>query len=304
MSVQVQSISTNAWEGRDNNEAIQIPKPTGLTVGDLMIAHIALVDEEVDGVVSGDVETESGWEFVDILNYNNSGTVATFLFYKIADSDDVSATNFTFTQDSGSGKLMSGAIYRIDGHGDPAQIEVAKDDDTGSSTPSFAIGVTPDYADSLLLYLTVGQGNHSSGSATNYAVTTSNPTWSEAYDIYGDGTSYFGAGDGDGLLTGAYASRPETTDTGNATITYTTFSTNFVAMMVVIPPAVNVDITGSTGILTLNGNAGTVTGTANITGSTGVLTLNGNAGTVVTQAPDWSNVDKSAAPSWVNPDKS
>lgn len=65
----------------------------------------------------------------------------------------------------------------------------------------------------------------------------------------------------------------------------------------------DVTVTGSTGLLTLNGNAGVVSGNAGVTGSTGLLTLNGNAGVFSNPQPTWNSTNKSS-PTWNNQDKS
>ena len=76
-----------------------INKPSGLEVGDLMVAIISVVRSAITGA-------PTGWTLVDSnnLTYNFCS-----VYKKIATTDDVNATNFTWT----SSYNGSGIIYRI-----------------------------------------------------------------------------------------------------------------------------------------------------------------------------------------------
>lgn len=82
-----------------------ITKPTGLAVGDLMVAFVAqLIQNESLGA-------PGGWS----IQYNSDtpGNGSFLIATKEADSADVAASNFTFT--SGAGTTIGGAILRVTG---------------------------------------------------------------------------------------------------------------------------------------------------------------------------------------------
>lgn len=290
MAVAYESVQTSNSGTTD----VTVTKPVSLAVGDFMVAHLASSNASGADLSA---HTASGWTQI-ATDQSQSGTAshrATAL-YKVATSGDVSASDFTFTCDADS-ESSTGAIYRFTGVGD---VSGAADDDPSTGTShTFTNTVTPTFANSVMVFL-ASCVNNGGTTWSDYAITTNNPTWTERYDITNTGA----ASDGDTTMAGATASRPETSATGDSSATSGGSVSDSVGILVVLYPQVNVSVTGSTGLLVLNGNAGTVNGSANITGSTGILTLTGNAGTFSSPTPDWRNTDKSSAPSWVNPDKS
>lgn len=295
MAVAYESVQTTAFATVASGGTITITKPVNLAVGDTLVAHLSAI---IASGSNADWNTPSGW--TSLVNQNQSANANSearlTVFYKVADSSDVSASDFTF-QTNTNACMAGGALYRISGGYEVLQGAIAVATDT--TTPTFSNTITPVYGNSLALFLTtVADASQTSGSSSSYAIATNNPTWTEVYDFTGDISSRRG------LMAGAYASRPETTATGNSSCAYVNYQQNSVGAIVIIAPIASVTVTGSTGLIALNSNAGTVTGGANVTGATGILTLNGNAGTVTTPTPDWSNTDKSSTPSWVNPDKS
>lgn len=299
MAVAVQSVSTTAWTGVDTSNTLVVNKPSGTADGDLLIAHISGADQ-ISG--TNNISAPGGWTTLGSQSAGASGSADLFVFYKIASSEGAS---YSFTNQSGANLLMAGAIYRIDGHGNAPSIQIALDgDDTADSTPTFTNTVTPLIANSLLLFLLTANDNAASGSVSGYSVTNDNPTWTEQYDMYGDGDSYFGAGDGDGLMSGASAVRSAVTATGDSTCTLTTFANRSVGAIVVIPPLTNISINASPLELTFTTPELSVMGTANVTPSTAEMTLSIEAPVVSTPTPDWDTTDKSSAGSWTNTTKS
>lgn len=283
MAATVQSSTTTAFA---SGTSITITKPTGLTVGDLMIFHYVIND------ATDTIQTLSGWTH-EVNNQSSGGIVKTGLQWKIADSGDVAASNFTFASSGTS--IQGGGLLRIDDFVVSGLLNDSGNGQANTTSPSYSNTVTPTSANNLLLLFIA---TNEAGSTSNYAIANDNPTWSEVYD-------FNSSSPGPQSMACASATRAQTGATGNSSVTLSSSSsTDSYGILVAIESPLNVTVTGSTGLLSLNGNAGTVTGGATVTGSTGVLTLNGNAGTVTIPTPDWTNVDKSAAPNWVNPDKS
>ena len=303
MAVAYVSVQTTAWEGNDFGQTIVITKPTSLAVGDLMIAHIGLVNKSGGGTPAN-IDAPAGWTSLGEASIKpGSSWAASQVFYIVATSTETAATDFTFTNDTGAGFLMAGAIYRITGQGDVSQLQLASATVASGSTPTYTNTVTPNYADSLLLFLAVIQDNQNSGSATGYAITTSNPTWTERYDMYGDGSGYFGVGAGDGLMVGATASRPEVTATGDSTVTFTTFGANSVGFIVVVPPVVSVSNSPSVLDVVSSIQEPTVTGDADVTvSSPEVVTMSLQAPTVTTPGNTWADQSKSTT-TWTDQTK-
>lgn len=205
MAVAVQTVGLGAFVNQGVSTQLVITKPTGLAVGDLMVAHVFQGDD------SGDVTPPANWTAVRDDTITDGANVArSFLWWKVADSGDVAASNFTFTGVDTDG-VRGGAIYRIDGQ----HVETPIGEDNGTTinndgTPDYAITITPT-ADNLILIFTGGQFSATTVSA--YAIATSNPSWTEGYD-QNSGSS------NDYTMASAYAVRPESTATGNATLTY------------------------------------------------------------------------------------
>ncbi|WP_075349019.1 PKD-like domain-containing protein [Algoriphagus marinus] len=101
--------ATTATSGTNS---LTIARPTGLQVGDLMIATIGQSNDERDGM--GNV-TSSGWTVIDGDNVGGGsdrwqGTV----LYKVATAADVAAANFTFNGDDDA-EDMVGSIIAFSG---------------------------------------------------------------------------------------------------------------------------------------------------------------------------------------------
>jgi len=296
MAVAYGSISTaKLVDGGD----ITITKPSGLSVGDFMLAFIF-----VNGAAGAPIEL-TGWTEVE---YDNEGTNRDMaVLCKVADSSDVSATDFTFQTSSGAGDNVLGAIMRItgssfSGSGNIVASVIEQDADADDDKiAEFENGITPQANCFMVMAIGCSVSFGGDNVITSYAVTNDDPTWTERAD-FGESTNP------DCVMGIATATRTQETATGAYSITFnagaiSSFGDGF-GILLAIQESTSQTVTGSTGILTLTGNAGTVNASANITGNTGILTLTGNAGTFSSPAPDWRNTDKSSAPPWVNPDKS
>lgn len=287
MAVAIASSSTNTAVA---SSSIVITKPTGLAVGDLMIACIHMYWTGGDR----EVNLASGWTTIAVgLRIHNGGEnngTAMGSMYKIADSSDVAASDFTFST-TGTGSL-AGCVLRITGMSPSAPINTHNETatDNGGSGGSFSFsGITPTFADCMLLLFA---GTRNSTSHSTYAIATSNPSWTELFDI-------------SATFSLAYAIRPETTATGNASyaIGGAGSGTDALGTIIAIKPATDVTVspsvinsTGTVQTPTISGGATVSPSTINATGA--VLTP-ADAG----QA-DWSAQDKSDTATWTNQSKS
>jgi hypothetical protein len=188
-----------------------VTKPTSLAVGDLMFAQCSAIDSGVNPTYS----TPSGWT---LLTSNSVvSEKSQYLFYKVADSGDVAASNFTFTCSSASAKTAAG-ILRIANFSSAsvATTSTVTAADTTSGTHTLT-GITPLRGNELVILMATSGSQVGFSTATAFsspAVATSNPgTWTNAWNR----TTTTGSAS---TMFCSYASRPEATATGNATLAY------------------------------------------------------------------------------------
>lgn len=281
MAVTYQSSQTTSYA---SGTTVVVTKPTGLAVGDLMVACIQAL-----GITAHTDITCSGWT----TETGNTSLDAAIL-KKVADSSDVAASNFTF--DLAGTYISGGAITRI--------TTASSTWTTGTifnagatSTPTFTTGITPATTDSLMLMFVVGVGNGGVETSSAYAITTNNPSWTEAYDIGINSTS-------DGTIALAYANRPENSATGNFSATCSGSTNTKFGLLISIPELLNVTVSPSVIDLTLSVQAPAVTGGATVSPSVIDLTASVQAPTVTTPSSVWNNEDKSSNSTFTNTPKS
>lgn len=214
MAVAYQSAQTN----NGTTTTITVTKPVSLAIGDLMLGAI-------QDVTNGQ-SLPSGWTQVRNIGAN-SGLI---VFWKIATSGDVAATNFTFTGSNGFNKI--GSIARFTGTHQTAPVDqsnfVATNTNAATITSS---GITPTAANSMFVMVAgCYNGLGTALSVSGYAVVTDNPTWTEAFDINN------GASGDRTQLSYAYGSRAQTTACGNATINPSPNAGGNLVILNIIPP--------------------------------------------------------------------
>lgn len=277
MALAVPSTSTNTATGT----SLAINKPSGVVDGDLMIAAFYV------GHQSTTITPPAGWTEIQ-STAQGSHQIATY--YKIASSEGSS-----YTWSVGASYLLRGGILRITGH-TSSVIDVSTENVVNdNANPSFATGLTPTYANSLLIFV-VGLEDTTTWSVSNYAIGTSSPSWTEAFEL-GSGTFW-------GLAL-AYAIRPETTALGNASVSIADPNTDTSFNFIVIPPRVDATVNLDVATLTATPNSmATITGGASVTLDVATITATPNALAAAAAAPKWVNADKSATSSLTNTDKS
>lgn len=225
MAVLIASQSDTAWV---NALSITITKPSGLAVGDLIVAQIATsYIGSMFSVPSGFTEIRRTTTLPPSGFYSSS-----ILYSKVADSGDVAASNFTWTFDNSFSYKASGIILRVTGQKSVSPItnNNGGTDANGSSPQSYAIGVTPTDANSLIiLFFSVTEG---AVDLSSYSIATDNPSWTEAYNQ----TTTSGSAS---TAAGAYATRAQTTATGNVSVSGLGSDDYSVAQIVVIAPSVS-----------------------------------------------------------------
>jgi len=239
--------------GGADSDTCLIPKPAGLEVGDLMITQVF-----GSGATIETFTAPEGWTGIRQDTYAGSTDFGSALFWKIADSDDVAAANFTFIATGATSNR--GAITAWYGH-DPITPINAQNGQVNSdfSSTITAPTITPSVA-SCVIGLFCGAPGQLTQSG--YAIVTDNPaSWDEAYDLHSNLAM-------DLSFSLGYATRPETSATGNGMATRIG-STRSTGQLIAIAPLVAGDLpTVTTQSVTLVEET-TATGNGNITDTGG-----------------------------------
>ena len=289
MAIAVQSFQTNTSTG---SASVVVTKPVSLAVGDLMVGFVTSNDNTETG---GAINLPSGWTSIttgDRISISGSACAHLRAFYKVADSSDAAASNFTFTA-ADAPSTMFGAIYRItgqtlssitDGSGSGVQLDTA--------TPSIAAGFTPTTANNLYLMLGGSIGGPPTGFSSQ-AIATDNPSWTEDFEDSGSSVKTFGA----------HATRSQTTATGNVSFSNGgDATTDNGVILVAIKEGFGVTVSPATVTGTSTVNAPTVSGGATVEPATVTATSTVNIPTSMGQAI-WSNQSKNTT-TWTNENKS
>lgn len=275
-----ESVQVGSWADQ-NGGAVStsvVTKPTSLAVGDLMIGQTVSIGEGVSVSAS---TTPSGWTLHGSKSWSGDGnTCYQTIFYKVADSSDVAASNFSFSS-SGNSTYFCAAVARISSPSETYQI-------------SDSTGLTPTRASGLFLICAAGGGG---GTATGdptfsgYSIATDDPTWTEQHDTPDDITS----SGFDGGFAMASATRTEVTATGTVSVTQTGGGGEGTVQIIEIAPQQSVS--DSPAVVALAFRLLQVVQVIR-----NKFTLNSPT-TTVTDTVSYTNESKNSA-SWINPDKS
>lgn len=196
------SPSFQSFDHAHSSGSVQVTKPTGLAVGDLMIAHVRWVSASG----GNNINVPSGWTS---FNSTNGGNLTSTIMYKIADASDVAASFFTFSDTNGSSKSV--AVSRISDPYTTTPLDQFHGTGANSGSSLTDTGITPTLAnDLMLIFITSDSTVAGARTASGYAVATTDPPWTEAYDVNN------GA---DEAIAMAYGVRDPKTATGNVTAT-------------------------------------------------------------------------------------
>lgn len=273
MAIVVESVSIGAF----STTPLTITKPSGLSVGDLMIWVIS--GDNPSSTSNPDYAPPAGWA-VQATMASSGNNERQIVWSKIATGGDVSATDFSATWLGGS--IVGGVILRISGHNPTTPVQTvsqARANNEPIATPIYPITVTPNYANSLLIF--ASSSFDSSGinlTASGYSIVTDNPIWTERVDEFVvDSANRHN-------LAVATAPRASQASTGDATVTINTSCDQMLGAMIVINPI-------STTVSTL----GLTTGYYNLTGED--ITLSPSVVPIT-----WENEEKNSS-LWINKPK-
>lgn len=308
MALAVASTSTVTGSSADT---LVITKPSGVTVGDLLVIVASGEHDGNNGLGNSQIAC-SGFtkQLSPSREANNSNTdlnLGSVLLWKIADSGDVSASNYTITL-AGSESLGLACMFRITGWTSGNPVYSSHTSNSSISPSSLSLG----RPSSQLLIMCVARKDDDEGwSFGSYSVTSgdSNPTWTEVQDTY---TTVNNTTDARRVSHGvAYAITSSTSaiTAYSATATDLNVGTNGTAsdisfLAVICEPA---DATGTNNLHSVEpvifGNTSAVVGTAGTNAlhepSPEFFDQSGS-GTAPTQ---WTNEAKPTDTSWTNESK-
>lgn len=174
------TVHTSASNTTTNLGSIVITKPSGLIVGDQMVA--ALGSDET----SGQFNTPSGWTLISRASALTDKEAV--IFFKVADSADVAASNFTFTHSSGTANLKGG-IMRVSGLDTVNIPEAEATAFSSANNTSYNFAVTETLRVPINLVVIVSSGENavsSSGGFTSHN-TTPSATYTNLFDATNTG---------------------------------------------------------------------------------------------------------------------
>lgn len=269
--------------------SVVVTKPTSLAVGDLMIGLGALDDNSL-GIPS----LPSGWTASLARTSADESTFKMVAGFRIADAGDVAASDFTFTA-TNSPEVYSCHILRLtttSSFSSPVLGTAGDDDSTSTTTPSFVISFDAKVIDALLIAFYARTG--ATTSVSTYALSATNPTWTERYDTSAAGLSV------------AIATAPTTGTTSFTTFGVTTVASDSGNSVILLSVAAVSNASADVGHLdaapTVFGIPGSNTTNASVGHLAAAPTLNGLAAKDSSDATQWSNVDKPST-TWSNQNK-
>jgi len=199
--------------------SLVISKPSGVVDGDLMIAVIHLTFNTGAQTFT----PASGWTLIRSDTAGGAGAPVTIKsYYKVASSE---GADYTWGI-SGGASTAGGSILRITDFNTVTPVLTSNGAGTNSGSATnltFADTVTPTDGYQLILFPVYASAG--TGTMSTYAVTTSNPTWTELYDNNSAGNC---------IMSLAYATRDEATATGDSSVTCSDTVEQWVAQKIVI----------------------------------------------------------------------
>ena len=206
---------TLVGENTPANSSSTIITNTGISVGDLLILDVGIGDDRT-------ITPPSGFESNVIFNVL-FGAQRHALYWKIADSSDAAASDFTINFSDTTENMA--ALSKITGHDATTPIDTYVTG-TGTSTAMVTSGLTTTNAGALIF-----QGVHveDNNTQSGYSITNDNPSWTELFDSNTPiGNDY--------ALACAYGVKTSAGATGASNIT-SSASDDYVAYLLAINPA-------------------------------------------------------------------
>jgi len=285
MGFVIQSTSTN---NNNNANSIAIPKPSGLAVGNLMVAVLTAND-----AATTTVTTLSGW--TDAISQAGNGGAS--IQFKIATAGDVAASDFTFAFSRTT--VVAGSMLRLSNNlttGILGGTNAYNATISATSSPTNTIAITPSNKEALIVVAMVARDNAVPFAGGNDSVTSYNtvPTLSftELHDKGASNSKASGA---------AYAVQAVAAELTSYGAVFTSNKDRYLSILAVFNPVV--DDSGSNTLATTNSPTFAQAGVADTIGGTTILattstTQFAQSGKIVDPSP-WTPAVKTV-PAWTD----
>lgn len=276
-------------QNADNTDtaSVVLSAPSGTVNGNLMIALIAM--SSAGGRTLNSVP--SGWIQIQLTGSGGGSVPILGTYYKVASSE---SGNYTWGFSS-SNTGVGGCIIRLSDVDTSSPVDTSNADDAisdGGGSAVFTNTITPS-GDGMIIFAGAYRGNNTDPSG--YAIVTNNPTWTER--VVDDSTNGY-------IFSVATAQRPETSATGNSSLTIGGGSAAAAHLIYVsLDRSVTIAI-DSPGILALSGNDHDfIIGNNLSIDAPGTLTLNGNQAILINEENTvWTEETKNPS-SWTEENK-
>lgn len=267
--------------------SFNMTKPSGVVAGDLLFIMAT-------ARANTSISAPSGW--TEVFDSAVSSSYTTALYWKIATSTEVSAANFQIDF-ANSGEYRGTCWYYTGQTFVTPSFTTVQTRTSGTSISS--TGLTPPGPNSTLVIATAFSrpSDATAVSVSNYAVATSNPSWTERQDVYDTNSSQrMGHAVADAV-------RPETTATGNYSFDYSSSVGRAWDILIAIQEIINVTVSADTVLLTSSLPTPSISGAANTTASALTATFNILNPTVETQTVSWDYEQRPNDSVWVFEDQ-
>lgn len=175
MAIAIASQSTNISAA--DVDTVVIDKPTGLAVGDGLVAVIYCYNR-FGGTTA--ITTPTDWTAgAFIVNSAAADSHSVGAFYKVADADDVAASNFTFET---GGTRVYGILFRLTGSRTDVLSTIGDEFSTDDSPYSYTISATPTQPDTLLIAAHAVASNENWYDSNSPVISGTNPTWTKQWN--------------------------------------------------------------------------------------------------------------------------
>ena len=161
------------------SNTITITKPTGVVAGDIMIANITSID---DNILSGNNANLAGWTFISAGNIDGNNKRRCSILYKIAGA--IEPANYTFNVSNGTlfTDYTSGGIIAYSGVNNTTPFDVTPGTmSSGAGNPVTATAITTVTANAAVIFLSALRRDDRDFNTWTTG-TPSNLTLTETYD--------------------------------------------------------------------------------------------------------------------------
>jgi len=299
-------VASTSSASTSNTNSLVVTKPASVASGDLllMITHGDWV------ATNGNWPTLTGFTRIQEKEQNQGSDDANVaLYYKIADSGDVSASNYTISYPGGATAGAAAVMMRVTGWTTGNPIYTTSDggyQSDGDATVNVSGLSLARPVPQLLLIFGASRGAENYVDFGIYQITSSdsNPSWTEVAELDIKHTS-------DGVYSTLFVAYANSSNTSTITAygfqhtASTSGGSETVAHCLTViaePTNATADIGHLAAAPTLFGLAGSNSTTANIGHLDTLPTINGMDTSEYPGGSRWTNPDKSSS-TWTNPDK-